>query len=176
MVNENLRGSRKMNHVVLDTNVVIDLFHVEYVKAITQLLKNRQNIIVCDTVLEEASRKLKLRPTTIKTKLEKTFGKRFNYFNKTREIMNYGLYLLNKYNTIVHKPDNLIIAIAKKQNADLITNDYNIQICCRNEKINWIDHRHTKLKDNKKVRIEKSLGNHITKSKLKKHSEDYYLK
>ena len=72
-----------INHVVLDTNVVIDLFHVEYVKAITQLLKNRQNIIVCDTVLEEASRKLKLRPTTIKTKLEKTFGKRFNYFNDT---------------------------------------------------------------------------------------------
>ena len=34
-----------INHVVLDTNVVIDLFHVEYVKAITQLLKNRQNII-----------------------------------------------------------------------------------------------------------------------------------
>jgi rRNA-processing protein FCF1 len=75
MVNENLRGSRKMNHVVLDTNVVIDLFHVEYVKAITQLLKNRQNIIVCDTVLEEASRKLKLRPTTIKTKLEKPLVK-----------------------------------------------------------------------------------------------------
>ena len=148
--------------VVIDTNVIIDLlahksriatqkydiatdtrpYANEYFGSrIHHLLgEGVGKIVLTETVLGESTRQLGWDNKTIMNNLKEEFGERLEIVSTPPQVVEHARMLENKYECL-HSPDSIIIAIAKKMKADVITNDKCVIECCKKEKINVFDHR-----------------------------------
>ena len=72
--------------------------------------------------------------------LKNKFGnEKFRFIDNTPDIVENAGKMLKKYDSL-HKPDDNILAVAKKFNAAIITHDGDLKDCCEQEEIEVYDH------------------------------------
>ena len=142
------------SQVVLDTNVIIDSWNNNYLKQIQQLLKkNDLRIILSETTLGESIRKLQTDKNTLMRSLENSFGNRFEIHPTMPEMVEDARKMEEKYDSL-HNPDSIILAVAKKFGAAIISNDDALTECCKEEEIEVYDHRRQKLEPTRYQRLQ----------------------
>jgi predicted nucleic acid-binding protein len=131
----------KSEKVGLDTNVIIDSWHEKHVKEMHQLLKKPGiRIILSETALGEASKKIGIEKKIVLDHLKKRFGERLEIVKTTPEMKEEARKMEEKYD-LLHKADSIILAVYKKCNAAVISNDVDLRECCQEEEIEMHDHR-----------------------------------
>ena len=166
-------------NVVLDTNVIINLLahksriakksdlhnqsKTQYRANIRYLLKiSGGKIILTETALGESTRHLGWDNKTIRNYLKEEFGeRRLQTVSTTSEVAEHAKELEKKYEEQgLHNPDSIIVTIAKKMNADVITSDKSVIECCREEKIGAFDHRNVVVPEKRRPpKLVKKLPN-----------------
>ena len=131
----------KSDNVILDTNAIKNSWDKVKLKEIQQLLKKtKPKIILTDTTLNESVRIINTDKNTLIKYLKNTFGnEKFRFIDNTPDIVENAGKMLKKYDSL-HKPDDNILAVAKKLNAAIITHDVGLKNCCEQEEIEVYDH------------------------------------
>ena len=139
----------------LDTNVVIDSWHDKHVKEMHQLVKKPGiRIILSETALGEASKKIGKEKKIVLDHLKKRFGERVEVVKTTPEMKEDARKMEEKYD-LLHKADSIILAVYKKFNAAVISNDVDLRECCQEEEIEMHDHRVVKTGPTQYERLQK---------------------
>ena len=131
----------KSDNVILDTNAIKNSWDKVKLKEIQQLLKKtKPKIILTDTTLNESVRIINTDKNTLIKDLKNKFGnEKFRIIDNTPDIVENAGKMLKKYDSL-HKPDDNILAVAKKLNAAIITHDGDLKDCCEQEEIEVYDH------------------------------------
>ena len=131
----------KSDNVILDTNAIKNSWDKVKLKEIQQLLKKtKPKIILTDTTLNESVRIINTDKNTLIKDLKNKFGnEKFRFIDNTPDIVENAGKMLKKYDSL-HKPDDNILAVAKKLNAAIITHDGDLKDCCEQEEIEVYDH------------------------------------
>ena len=131
----------KSDNVILDTNTIKNSWDKVKLKEIQQLLKKtKPKIILTDTTLNESVRIINTDKNTLIKDLKNKFGnEKFRFIDNTPDIVENAGKMLKKYDSL-HKPDDNILAVAKKLNAAIITHDGDLKDCCEQEEIEVYDH------------------------------------
>ena len=131
----------KSDNVILDTNAIKNSWDKVKLKEIQQLLKKtKPKIILTDTTLNESVRIINTDKNTLIKYLKNKFGnEKFRFIDNTPDIVDNAGKMLKKYDSL-HKPDDNILAVAKKLNAAIITHDGDLKDCCEQEEIEVYDH------------------------------------
>ena len=148
---EKARSSRvRSEKVVLDTNVILDSLNENFVKEMQQLLKKSGiRIILSEIVLGEVTGSDRgelgsYKKNDVLDHLKNRFGERLEIVKTTPEMKEDARKMEEKYD-VLHSPDSIILAVCKKVDAVLITNDFDLTDCAKQEEVDSYDHRYVEI-------------------------------
>lgn len=159
----------KSDNAILDTNAIKNSWDGEKLKEIQQLLKKtKPKIILTDTTLNESIRIINIDKNTLMRDLKNKFGEeKFCFIDNTPDIVEDARKMLEKYDSL-HKPDDNILAVAKKLNAAIITHDKDLKGCCEKEGIEVYDHHNQTLESTDYEILQKQRKEEANRHLLKK--------
>ena len=122
---------------VLDTNVIIDYDKriKKVVDNVSQKLKKKKKILICDVIIKEAEKK-----KIDYSQIEKLYGKNRVEKVVTTSVRKAAENLESKYE-LLHSPDSVLLALAIKEKYGIITNDSALADSCDKENVYVYDPR-----------------------------------